>query len=261
MLHRGHCALWKTVDLPHLVGSAKFSSAELHESSLRVCITSTRGLFVYDIECNVEEDLFSFDLIWHYKPPQEVGSRPIASRGALGVTGNNVSWIQGDNSNYAYPVSFAMTGITDCTMLQPTVFQWHNKDTPALYSLGVFDFDEARGILVVGNAFGELSILDFSRSDPHHFAKCLVNPIKAAPCSEEELLPRVSIVITSRCCRLLEHNSVRFHLIPEHLFPISVFRNKSSLTHGGIGTVVGLPLFPKGGARISNKVRVTWVGS
>ena len=58
---------------------------------------------------------------------------------------------------------------------------------PALYALGVFDFDEARGILIAGNAFGELSIIDFSGSNPLGFLKCLQKPVIPSSCTGQEL--------------------------------------------------------------------------
>ncbi|KAK7684379.1 hypothetical protein QCA50_012326 [Cerrena zonata] len=62
---------------------------------------------------------------------------------------------------------------------------------PALYapSLGVRDFDEARGIGVFGNAFGKLCIYDFSGSDPSHFQECYKRELHADSYMGEELLP------------------------------------------------------------------------
>lgn len=197
-LHKGHSALWRRVELPHLVGSATFSRAEIYESSLRVCITTAWGLFVYGLECIVEEDLFTLNLLWQYDPPPEDELNPIASRGTLGVTGNSVSWIHGDNYQPSRPVSVATIRVTDRNMGKSTLSQWSDRDVPALYFLGVFDFDEARGVLVMGNAFGELSILDFSGSDPHHFTKCLVNRIEPTSYRTQELLPTVSFVTAEK---------------------------------------------------------------
>lgn len=189
-----HCILWKAVALPHIVGSAAFSYVTCHCSppSLRLCITCTWGLFVYDVRCNIEEGRFSLDLLWHHDPPECDDFDLIASRGVLGVTGKSVSWIQGDDSDHAYPVSFATTKIPSDINTEPSIFEWYNEKTPALYSMGVFDFDEARGILALGNAFGELSLLDFSDSEPHQLSKCLELPIEPVPYMKQELLPIAS---------------------------------------------------------------------
>ena len=45
---------------------------------------------------------------------------------------------------------------------------------PALFAMSVRDFDETRGLLLVGNAFGELALHDFSGSDVADLSRCFV---------------------------------------------------------------------------------------
>lgn len=221
-----------TVALPHLVGSATFSYTALQASSLRFCISTALGLFVYDIKCNVEEGLFLFCLACHELPEE--------SELELGVTGNSIFWIQGGDNDCVYSVSFTTTKIADCNTLQLKIFRWCENDITALYSLSVFEYAEARGVLVMGNAFGELSILDFSGSDPHHLANCLLKPIEPTPYNKQVLLPRVSTVIASRYRCWLDYYSTKLHLILMPPFLVSVSQNRSGPTHGNIGIAYDL---------------------
>lgn len=54
--------------------------------------------------------------------------------------------------------------ITPNAMHSPKIIEVYDESLPAQYFLGVHDFDESRGIAVVGNAFGELAIFDFSNA-------------------------------------------------------------------------------------------------
>ena len=45
-------------------------------------------------------------------------------------------------------------------------------DGPALYCSGIRAFDETRGVLVLGSAFGELAVYDLSRSPAGRLEEC-----------------------------------------------------------------------------------------
>lgn len=63
---------------------------------------------------------------------------------------------------------------------------------PVQYCLGVRDFDEAQGIAVFGNAFGELCLCDFSGSSAFHSEGLYSHPLRASSYGGEERLPTVS---------------------------------------------------------------------
>ena len=66
-----------------------------------------------------------------------------------------------------------------------------DRDMPALYMMGVRDYDESIGILVLGNACGELAVLDITG----HYSDALTSCLRSIPslCAEEsELMPTVS---------------------------------------------------------------------
>ncbi|KAK7679949.1 hypothetical protein QCA50_016895 [Cerrena zonata] len=197
-IYNDECKMrWRGASFSHVIGSAAFSQVE---SSLRLCITYWAGIFVYEVRCDVAKDYFSMNLLFQYETRETNGFCPLASRGVLGVTGESISWIEGDDdSDFTYTTRVASTGIRCCDQKnpKPAVFKWHNENTPALYALGVYDFDEARGVLVLGNVFGELSILDFSGSDPHQFERCLAESLKPSPYIKQELLPTAETSIES----------------------------------------------------------------
>ena len=70
-----------------------------------------------------------------------------------------------------------------------------DPDLPALFAFGVRDFDETRGLLLVGNAFGELALHDFSGSDVVDLSRCFVQiEFPSLDSDNCELAPTVSIL-------------------------------------------------------------------
>jgi hypothetical protein len=161
---------------------------------------------VYEIHCNVMESTSSLQMIWHYQPPPVLSADfyPVPAKATLGIVGSTVSWIHGDGTEYDLSVSFAYTRVIPGET-EPSPFIFYDKDMPALDSLGVYDFDDARGILVLGNAFGELSLFDFSGTNPHLFKTCLVSGLGVGPYIDQDLLPLV--------CRLREGFWRNTHLV------------------------------------------------
>ena len=188
-LRSGHSELWKTLTLPHLVGSAIFSQVPLAGLSnyFRLCVTCQMGIFVFEVYCDVKQDILEMKQIWYYDPPMTEGSCHMAARGMLGVTATSVSWLEGDEFlDDDHTVKFCTTPLIG-DLTKPDILEWYSDVGPALYALGVFDFDEARGILIAGNAFGELSIVDFSGSNPLSFFRCLQKPVIPSSCTGQEL--------------------------------------------------------------------------
>ncbi|KAK7676988.1 hypothetical protein QCA50_020017 [Cerrena zonata] len=86
-----------------------------------------------------------------------------------------------------------MTPGTDAIASDIVLLPCCEGSIPDMLSLGVYDYDDARGILVLGDAFGELAVVDFSGSDPHMISQCLAKPIQVIPHADEELLPMDAI--------------------------------------------------------------------
>ncbi|KAK7677004.1 hypothetical protein QCA50_020033 [Cerrena zonata] len=187
---------WRAFKLPHDVGTASFSPCTRSFLScrssdpLRLCISCNEGLFVYEIACDPKNGMSSVQLLWHYLPPPVPSADfyPVPSKASLGVRGTTVSWIHGHVNEYDKPVSFAHTRVVPGET-EPPVFTMYDEDMPALDSLGLYDFDDARGVLVLGNAFGELSLFDFSGTDPGLFRNCLAPGIGAGSYTGQDLLP------------------------------------------------------------------------
>ena len=118
----------------------------------------------------------------------------MAARGMLGVTATSVSWLEDDEFfDDDHTVKFCTTPLIG-DLTKPDILEWYSDVGPALYALGVFDFDEARGILIAGNAFGELSIIDFSGSNPLVFFKCLQRPLLPSSYTGREVLSTVGTI-------------------------------------------------------------------
>lgn len=193
---------WRALSLAHSVGFASISltkprdSADRQSVSLRLCITCTGGIFVYDVLCDPKRDIFSVKLIWHYRQPKTDTHRPTLSRGALGITGESISWLHGSTRDWDFAVRFATARlpIQHESSAPPVVYEWHDDEMPALYAQGIYDYDETRGILILGNLYGELSLYDFSGSDPHIFRNCSSTKLMPTPRTDQKVLPTVRVL-------------------------------------------------------------------
>ncbi|KAK7676984.1 hypothetical protein QCA50_020013 [Cerrena zonata] len=86
-----------------------------------------------------------------------------------------------------------MTPGTDAIASEIVLLPCCEGSIPDMLSLGVYDYDDARGILILGDAFGELAVVDFSGSDPHMISQCLAKPIEIIPHADEKHLPMDAI--------------------------------------------------------------------
>ena len=66
------------------------------------------------------------------------------------------------------------------------------EDSPALYCAGVRDYDETRGLLVLGSAYGELALYDYSGTDPERLEQCFT-PINLRPMLYADTMPTVRV--------------------------------------------------------------------
>ena len=153
------------------------------------------GINVVELKFNILENILKVNLIWSHATPRAAETMPILSQGVLGMTGDAVSWLQGFEYETSHIVRFCTTNLVK-DKSGSEVFEWYDVDAPALYSFAVRDFDEARGILALGNTFGELAVVDFSISDPYQLAECHAASPQPSPHLEQELVPIVSNILT-----------------------------------------------------------------
>lgn len=215
---------WKEMFFEHPIDSAYFTKVSDNHCarpsiSLKLCITCADGLFVYELRCKPECDSLSLELIWNKDPPR-ICNHAALSQGRLGVTGRNVSWIQGDYAPSGEPVRFASARLSIGEEIKggkahPGYFA-HLDHIPALYSLGVYEHDEARGISVFGSAYGELTLYDFSHSDPHQMEECLRSILMAAPHVDAKLSPTACKLVCLVCLILTSQFK---HEIPSYPGP------------------------------------------
>ena len=201
---------WRTLPLTHLVGSATFATESQPMTMLsrppsplplELCISCDDGVYLYHIICDPSKPLLSFERVWYQKPTpifHKRHSSRVAFEVRLGVTGKMVSWLCCGRSAVSNPFAFAIARVPNSDQTNNTaVVEWNTEPMATQYSLGVRDFDEARGLAVFGNAFGEVFICDFSGTRPDQLEGCLKNPIKADPYCNEELLSTVLIYFPS----------------------------------------------------------------
>jgi hypothetical protein len=90
----------------------------------------------------------------------------------VGLTGHRITWISGGRKkNVDSPVllssnlNFDGSGVCDADdfvpLLQAEIDIGNAETFPALWAFPQFDFDEALGVLVLGNVFGELAVCDY----------------------------------------------------------------------------------------------------
>lgn len=193
--------LWRHLALPHLVGAAVFALHLDHSStpplaSLRLCINCDNGIHVYRVFCDIDLSLLSLEPIWHHNPEPNGpirGKRLVTFSPSLGVTGECVSWLWGDGRAEDNVYTFAMKRITSESC---RTFEWFDEDMPAQAGFGVRDVDEARGMMVFGNAFGELALYDFSGYSSEDFAGCHEHDLRASLHTGEDILPTVGFNLT-----------------------------------------------------------------
>lgn len=109
--HDGHhYTFWRNLNIPHSVGTASFlqtgpRGSPTHQSpTLKLCITYSRGVFVYEMMCDPAKNVLSLDPIWYYRGTYVDGQSPLLTRGMLGVTGGSVQWLHGSSCNRYFTI-------------------------------------------------------------------------------------------------------------------------------------------------------------
>lgn len=201
----GKFDLWKSLSLSRLIGAATFSMHINLEPftpafpSLRLCISCDDGIFVYKVLCNIEESLLSLDLLWQHIPESKTQTPPkyFASLcPSLGVTGGSVSWLSGDVYARGDRFTFSMERVpSNYSSKRSQTFEWFDENMPIQSAIGVRDVDEARGLAVFGNAFGELCLYDFGTSSFSRFEDYYKHYLCPSPHIGDELLPTVCLLL------------------------------------------------------------------
>ena len=200
VLDKSSYRCWKTFRFSHTIGKASFLRVAPYctreqDRSLRLCISCAIDLFVYDIHCNPCEDIFSIRMLWHHRASSDCDKSALAG-GMLGATGEAVAWLYGGQVRWEFPVKFAIARLPVHPGGSSTaISEWHDTQMPALHAQVVYDYDDARGVVVFGNAFGELSLYDFSDSDPGIFGSWLASKLVAPPRTDQSLASTVCITI------------------------------------------------------------------
>ncbi|KAJ7039678.1 hypothetical protein C8F04DRAFT_1254950 [Mycena alexandri] len=116
---------------------------------------------------------------------------------SIGENGQRALWIATDedvDECYNNPAHFvyASVPLPPPEAPMPRITWNDDADEPALWALPCVDFDEALGLTVVGNCFGELAIYDH---DGRHPERCrnLATDFTDQPTSKEGLLPTVPL--------------------------------------------------------------------
>ena len=180
------------LDLPGAAFFSETSSARRSSTCLKLCIARRKGLFVYEVACNPAENVLSLNLVWTKEPPGDCG-HILMSQGKFGAAGRNISWFWGDDCDAGFLVQFASAQLP-CGK-SPEKIQATNFEKlayfPAIYALGVHDYDEACGILVVGSAYGEVALYDFGSSDPGRLDDCATTRLEGTPYTNQDLMSTV----------------------------------------------------------------------
>ncbi|KAJ7108058.1 hypothetical protein C8R43DRAFT_1044313 [Mycena crocata] len=140
-------------------------------SSLRLLTISLSGIELCTLEADTVFDsnvVFTHTLLAN-SPSKRVSQMPWYHL-AVNGTGKRALWLAIGDSNTAkstYPHVVSLR-IAPSDVQSPLIF-WTNNfpQDPALWAFPVLDFDEALGLTVIGNCFGELAIYDHVASDPN----------------------------------------------------------------------------------------------
>ena len=100
---------------------------------------------------------------------------------SFGRGSTSVSWLWTNSTSWehmrfeaAYVPATDLFGDSEVAPREPTVVKFRHAELPALYAMAVRDQDETRGLTVFANAFGELTLYDFSGSDATELEQCFL---------------------------------------------------------------------------------------
>lgn len=175
-------ALAQTIDISHSIGYAAIQflpprvdpKTEVFTNiptELRMAIAGQDGLFLYRITRPLDATAsFQASLVWDHTP----GEREYAHYPVFGQGCESLSWIEGSVTSIP-ELSFLTIRCdfeTQADTFHPTVLELGRSHMPAMYGMGVFDYDGVLGIAVFGNIFGDLVVVDLSGANVEAVTDC-----------------------------------------------------------------------------------------
>ena len=176
---------------------------------LHLCICGQDGLFTYSVPVGESrsggqtEDLLP---LWHmqrytalqmelYRRQDWASYFP-----QFGAHGTTIIWLQRALHSTKH-IGFATLpeGLSDARFAggnshSPHVYELEHPELPAMYAAGVYDYDEALGVAVFGNAFGELALFNLSALSLARLQSCFKPLLLLPEDAGYEFLPTVSHV-------------------------------------------------------------------
>lgn len=137
---------------------------------LRICITSAQGLCVYDVYVSFEASQATMHSIWSREPCHSEDTLPSFGKRPQTLSWCSIRWTT-TWSHMAFstamltplsPSPSPSQGSPPSPLSGVAVYEVSGPSIPALHYMGVRDYDEFMGTLVLGNACGELAVFDVS---------------------------------------------------------------------------------------------------
>ena len=165
--------------------------------TVRVAIASQQGIFLYEAASVAAR--FVCKLVWTHESPDPTRFTHLA----FGQSPAYLSWFRIPDVRERKTmlegawIPVAAEGDDNIVTTPGSLprFSFFDADGPALYCAGLGDLDETRGIAVLGSAFGELVMYDFSGADPKALEECYT-PLEYCGGASESSLPTVRISLT-----------------------------------------------------------------
>ena len=180
---------------------------EDHQATVQICISNTSGLYVYSTPLThtipTQTDL-PLTLLWSrevrlYQEPRtpvRMITHPLIDQGSA-----TISWLQTVapfrvTRSLPSLVQFVTTteslSGTQSPLDDPPRFELSERGMPALYAQSTRDYDGGLGLIVIGNAMGELTLYSFS-GDTFGRIQDILQPLSVPSWTGEDLLPQVSV--------------------------------------------------------------------
>lgn len=157
--------------------------------TIRLCLTSKHGLSVFDVTTPSKAAEAVMDTVWTLDPDHREDTRPIFGRQPRSLSWFSARW----TTTWSY-VGFSTAALpppsSPPSSLFPSsisVYEFSRPESPALHYMGVRDYDETLGILVLANACGELCLYDISGRYSPNIEACL-RESSFPPVGKEKLL-------------------------------------------------------------------------
>lgn len=161
---------------------------------LYLALSGDNGLFMY---CCAKDKLRSegprddLSYVWGHQAASTYLPEPAGPyyedpfKLLFGSKCSTISWLSGPR-DFDRPISFVtLPGgiLKDNDIVHPQlapVYELKHPDLPALYALGVYDYNETLGVAIFGNAFGELSLFNLAGLDIRKIEGCFVPAVASA---------------------------------------------------------------------------------